>query len=524
MTDARSSTPQRTRGSNIDTLLPQVELFAHRVRVLTEVVDDADEIALVTATFRKMGWVVRSANSSEVHGYPAKSRTWLVVEVRFNGYSRTAPRVAVKRIDEITERLQLRLCVRYAESIRFAPQPEKTYYIDETPARGLTRRWLPSRTLQLAGIPRITGLIRIPADNQKVDVRGELARYDLGNPFDPSRNSVRPALPEIPEEAHRAIPSEAPSAHIRLMGVAGLVLSVLFGVTAIWVSGAWKAFPVAAGVAMTGPIARTVPCNQPLIRRLSIGFAWAATLTLCGVILESQIPDRRPLEFLYVIGATLLAFFTGHGTFLALRGSGIARHVSWLLPLTVTALIPFLLGLGGMFDTEYLTYDFGIPASSVSVPTFLRLAVAGRSILIGLAVALLLVAIIGWVRYFHGFDTLTRGPLLLMATAVGALYLLASIGSGLSSVDTAAHRAAALARAGRQPTAYFGLQPVLECLRPVSPTAPVYNGPVPVSRPVLSFGASGTQLWIWNPTSEQSISVPLQDIIAIPANGTPAHC
>jgi hypothetical protein len=164
MTDTSSGTSQSAPVWPIQTFAAGMKPFRHRVRVLTEVINVMDEIAVITATFQSMGWIVRPANKSEVRGYPATNRAWLVVEVRFNGYPRTAPKVAVKRIDEIVERFQLGVWVRYAEIIRFSQGPEKTYYIDEMPAGWLTRRSLLSRGLKRVGIPRIIGLFRLPLD------------------------------------------------------------------------------------------------------------------------------------------------------------------------------------------------------------------------------------------------------------------------------------------------------------------------------------------------------------------------
>jgi len=508
----------------MQTAATDVKPFRHRVRVLTEVVNNTDEITLVTAAFQRMGWVVRPPTNNEVRGYPAKDRIWLIVEVRFSGYPRAAPKVAVKRIDELADKLQLGVWVRYAEIISFPLKLEKTYYINEMPAPWMIGRSLLSRTLRLTRIPRTTGLIRVPVNITETGIRSQLERYNLGRPFDPDRNSIQAAVSGFPEKDNADFALEPPPLYMRVTAVAGMILSLLCGVVTAWIPGPWKTLSLVTGIAMAAIIQRAWTGIRTFPRRILIGFTWAATFTLAGIVLESKVLGGEPAVFFELAAGTALLFFAGFGAFLALRDTGLARHLSWLLPLAVTILVPVMLGLGGMFDTEYLSYRFGIPADAVSVPTVLRLAVAGKSILIGLAVGLIVLAIVGWVRYFNGLDAITRGPTILMAITIVLLYLLASISSGLSGVDSAANNAQAQARAGRQPTAYFGLQGLLECVRPVSDSIPVYNGPLPVHRPVLSFGSTGTQLWIWDPGSMRAVSVPLQDVVVTPATGTPARC
>lgn len=277
-------------------------------------------------------------------------------------------------------------------------------------------------------------------------------------------------------------------------------------------------------VVTRSPATLAVPADQRLARRAGLGFALVCGFVLLGVIGGLAVPGHKPSAFLGLAVVAVVVLIIGRGVMLALRESGLTGQLWWLLPLAVTVLVPVVLALGGTFDAEYLSYGFGVPADTISVPTIFRLAIAGSSMLIGLVVVVILVAILGWVRYFHGFDAITRPLLVLGTIAVASTYLLASVTSGFSHADGAARSAAARARSGRQPVAYFGLQGTLDCVRPVSPSVPVYDGPLPVGRPVLSFGTTGTQLWLWDPESSRAISVPLQDIIAIPATGTPARC
>lgn len=402
--------------------------FRNRVRVLVEVVDDRDELALATAAFGAQGWLVRPPRDGEIGGYPARNRTWLLLEVRFPGYPRQSVKVAVKRADEIIERFRLGAWVRRAEDIRFPREREVTYFVDETPPRWLARlRALApalAPALRFAGLPRTAGLIRLTGAQPEPAVRARLAQLDLGRPFDPARFSLRPATAATTADGIPAPSEQAPMSFL-LLAVAGLIVAAVCGALAEWADGGWKAIP--------------------------------------------------------------------------------------------------LLWLGGSYDAEYLG-DFGIPSGAVSVPTFFRLAITAKSALIGLAFVLLFVAAIGWARYFHWFDESIRWYPLLLVTLLSAVYLLASITIGLGDVNGAASDAADAARAGRNPASYFGMRGTLECVRPVTAAVPVYDGPLPAGRPLLSFGATGSQLWVWDPSTRRSIGIPLDDVTVIPATGSPARC
>lgn len=196
-----------------------------------------------------------------------------------------------------------------------------------------------------------------------------------------------------------------------------------------------------------------------------------------------------------------------------------------MVPLAVTLFAPLALWLGGNFDATYLTSQFGIPSGAVSVPTLDKLAIAAKSAGVGLVLALFFVGLIGWARYFHWFD---EGMRLLPVVAISlssAVYLLTAILFGLSIVLAAANAAANAAADGRQPAAYFGIQTTLACIYPVVARSaiPQDGGPLPVGRPVLSFGADGGWLWLWDPKTRQAISVPQSAVSVFPA-GNPAHC
>jgi len=106
------------------------------------------------------------------------------------------------------------------------------------------------------------------------------------------------------------------------------------------------------------------------------------------------------------------------------------------------------------------------------------------------------------------------------------LYLLTAVLLGLDLVLNAATAAATAASSGRQPAAYFGIQATLTCVYPVTTATAMAKdgGPLPVGRPLLSFGAKDGWLWLWDPKTHRPISVPQLDVSVFPTAGAPARC
>ncbi len=250
---------------------------------------------------------------------------------------------------------------------------------------------------------------------------------------------------------------------------------------------------------------------------------WALLFVAAGEYLAKNAPNHSPvLPVAFAAGLGVAAFIIC-GLVLALRDSWVTRQVTWAITFAVPIFASLALWLGGTYDAEYVG-RFSIPGGAVPMPTLYRVAIASKSALIGLGFVLLFIAILGWARFFHGLDDTLRWLPLLMAALVSAVYLLTALVLGLSSVEGAASGAAARASAGRQPAGYFGIQGTLECVRPVTASIPAYNGPLPTNRPLLSFGTTNDYLWVWDPASNRSIGVPLDDVSVTPAAGTPARC
>ena len=502
-----------------------VKPLRNRVRVIAEVVNDPDEIAMASAAFRQRGWFCRPPRDGEVLGYPEPHRGWLVIEVRFPGFPRSAAKAASKRVDQVIAKFRLGVWVRSAVVIDYPWRPANIYYVEDA-----VPSWVPAnRTLapllRLVGVPKTTGLIRVAGNVEGLDVHAEQTRLQSGRPIDPSRQAIRAAVPGS-MAGGKTVAIRLSPMPVRIGGALGLVVALLCGVIASWIPDAWKALPLLVGIAQALPLIAGFPRNQPLWLRGAVAVPLVSAVLVGGLASAGSTPHHAPGVLLAVSAAIAIAAFTGYGLALTLRESPLTAQISWVIPFAVTIFTPLALWLGGNFDAEYLTTQFGIPADAVSVPTLDKLAIATKSMGVGLALVLFFVGLIGWARYFHWFDEGMRLIPVLAISISSVVYLLTAILLGLSIVLDAANAAANAAAAGRQPADYFGIQATLACVYPVMAASaiPQEGGPLPADRLVLSFGADGDWLWLWDPRTRQPISVPQAAVSVFPAVGDPAHC
>jgi hypothetical protein len=488
-----------------------IKPFRNRVRVLAEVVSDTNELALVSKVCRARGWPVRPPENGEVRGYPQPGRTWLVIEVRFPGSTRSAVKEAVKRVEHIADRFHLGLWVRFAQVIEFPRERLNPYFIDQAGPKWQAK-FRPART---------TAMLLLDTSAGEKAVRERLALINLGQPFDPARQSVRPALSWSVLDDPPSGPADS-SRRVLLVASGGAVVA-LCGFAAGFAGGAWRAIPVLAGLVVSALLAWFLSRDRSWKHRLRRAVPFA--IVLAGAAFGAGLTPHHDPGILVATCAGLgAAFLVGRGVLLALRDSWLTRQASWAIPFVLTALVPLALSLGGLYDQQYLDSTFGIPSDSISIPAIYRIAIASRPALIGLGFTAIFVAVIGYARHSHQLSGDSRWMPLLYSTVTLTVYLLASLAIGLSAVAHAAGEAAAAAAAGRQPSGYFGIKGVLTCVRPVTHEIPVYDAPLPAGRPLLSFGAAGDSLWLWDPETGRAIEVPLDDVIVTPATGTPARC
>ncbi|MBY8881044.1 hypothetical protein [Actinacidiphila acidipaludis] len=204
----------------------------------------------------------------------------------------------------------------------------------------------------------------------------------------------------------------------------------------------------------------------------------------------------------------------------ALRDSPARRAALWALPLASPVLLPFVTWLGGLVQDRYVG-SFGIPSDSVHAGATDRLWAGAWPVTGVLYCVAFGVAAHGWNRRFHARPDARDLGNAAFAAAAGLFLGLALVVVPFSvHVDTSAAADAENAAVHLQePPSYYGLRPVLVCVRPVAPVAhpergfpgASYGGTVPLTRPVLTFGPDGDRIWLWDPQTRRAFSMALAD-------------
>lgn len=514
--------------------------FNRRVKMLVEVLDQPDEIALALQLFEERGWPARPATPEDRPDTEARY-TALVVEVRLYGARRGACNAARTHVRTLFEGRQLDGRVRDAQLVRPAPRgPSTTYHVHRTaPAdAGRLRRWL-WRHWVAAGGADMQRVLLLPGHPRPQAAATELERRRLSRPsFDPATHAVRVAMgprgaaPPDPAQTQEADtdtdtdaarePAERRWTRTAVAGSIGVSLLLLLSGAALHGAGSgWWVLGLLPAAALFWPVGRWATGNapQPALLRASVGLVFTGGLTFFGYLWRNQNPG--PLSQQVAASALVCCgLVLAVGCFHALRHSWFARNANWLLPVLVPPLAFVLPVAGRMLHTVYLTEIFGIPAESVPVAFYWQFAVAVKPMAIAFAVVFASVGIAGWVRHFHwGFGS-GREMMLFVWPLVLVVYLLTVVLVGLESAASAAERAASDARAGRDPKHWYGIDGRLVCVRPLSEDISVLGGPVPTGHPVLSFGASGDHVWLWDPlrasegttTPRASLRVRAEDV------------
>lgn len=209
----------------------------------------------------------------------------------------------------------------------------------------------------------------------------------------------------------------------------------------------------------------------------------------------------------------------------ALRGSPARRAVLWALPLASPVLLPMVTWIGTLVQERYIS-AFGIPPDSVHASATARLWAGALPMLGVLYGAVLGVAATGWNRRVHANPTGLDVRDIAFAAGVGLVIagFLTSVPLFVPAHPQAALDAEADAMRQQQLQTYYGLHPVLVCVRPLKDVAhperglpvPVYGGTVPLTWPVLTFGPDGDRIWIWDPRSQDAVDVALDAAAFVP--------
>lgn len=224
-------------------------------------------------------------------------------------------------------------------------------------------------------------------------------------------------------------------------------------------------------------------------------------LSFIGYVFVEQSPGAG-IRSAIALPATGLGLLLAIGAWHAVRDSWLSRNAHWVLPVAATPIAFVLPYAGKLLHAVYLTDVFGIPADAVSVPFYWQFLVALKPLALMLAVLLLFVGAAGWVKYFHWTSGL-REVTLFVWPLVLLVWVLTVIQVGIEDAGNTANRAAATARAGKNPTQWFGIQGNLMCVTPLTKKTSVFNGPIP-HHPVLTFGTTGDHVWAWDPVRNRS--------------------
>ncbi|MEV5318274.1 hypothetical protein AB0K92_11555 [Streptomyces sp. NPDC052687] len=504
-----------------------------RVRMLVDVVDHPDEVAYATALFEERGWAVRPAGPAERATAADPQRTALVVEVRLHGARLGAVRTAVAEVERLVRQAELGVWVRDAALVVHERPPRTTYHLHRAPASG----GLPRRAWVWLGLADEQRAVTVPAGpGSRQAAEAELTARALGGrAYDPARHDLR--VP-VHSDANPPRDETGQERRIRLAwqaaGAVGIVVAVVCGMYAVWADGAWKLLPVTLSTAGALPLGRTMKETRDRgpAAQWAAGLAGTTAMAAFGALVGRDAGPGALWAGLLVLAA---AAFTGTGVVLAVRRTFFTRHAAWLVPLSVPVVWSMVRWLGGEMHEVYLD-RFDIRAATVPAPTLGTYLAAGRPMALALGSVLFFVALVGWLRHFHVLErdgtfrvfAITLTTLLTIAYTLTAL----ALGAGLAR-GAAGHAARSVARDGTDPPGYHGLQGRLVCVRPVDPDNPfpVENGPAATGHPVLSFGATGDWIWLWDPARyddevvQESFAVRREDVRLLPAeNPAPKRC
>ncbi|WP_432173540.1 hypothetical protein [Streptomyces sp. Tue6028] len=485
----------------------------HRIRILVAVVNDPHEVDLAKQCFSERDWrVLVWEASQDLVTALGNGRVGLLVEARLEGSSFGAVRTAVRVVDRLARDRHIGMWAldAFAYNPRQNNGPLTVYEVRDQPGTDAVRPWpYPWRWLLHRVNPSGHRVVSWPAGSSRDDVEAALslgAGALLDIPFEPGRHrvtetgdSIAPLLSALPNVRAQWWPVLATMSLAALVGAIGHV----------------AAWPI-AGATLMGLAwwlgEDVVPVGRPWYWRLLRGVILALILGWAPYRAASQQQGPE------VVGGALLILVSGLVLWqmgFALRNSWFSRNASWILPLLIPALAVSLPWLGELQYSTYLDSGFGIPPDTVSIALPARYAVTQLPLVAAGAMVVVMTLFIGICRYFYipvGRDRLTSSSQrILLITCIIAV-LAAPVVVGISTADNLAGAARAEAHSGHVPEQYYGLRGRLVCVHVLDSDFPVFNGPIPYERPLLTFGSSGDQVWLWDPVTDEAISAPADGV------------
>lgn len=486
--------------------------FTVRVRALVEVADRADEVAKACRVLEENGWSVREATPEERTGV-VDDRAALVVDGQLYGARWRAERAAEATLARLAARHTLALVVRDAVLVTVEEEPRIDYRVVEAPVRSGRVRGVLSHVWVQCGGRSLHRLVKVPAGATREDIERELAARSLSDRrLDPGAYELVPTPPADAEEAARRTPRTLKGGR-QVVAVAGMLAPAAGGcLTYGW--GRPVALVLLAPAMVIGALAfASSDRSRPPAVRVVLSIVLSGAFVFFGRVLGDALFGEDGSTT--AVGAVFIVF-TAPGVYFALRGSWVARHATLLVTLAAPVAWAAIRWLGRFMQSAYLE-TFGIPSDAVrATADFWHYAAVAEPVLTALGSVLLCTAVYGWLRHVHVTVSSNRFFVLTMTVLVALLYALTAISVGLAEAETAAARAAVQASEGKDPAPYFGLEGALMCVRLVKnePLA-VENGPATTDRPVLSFGASGDWIWLWDPGRDdprKAFAVPRSDV------------
>ncbi|MEU9204706.1 hypothetical protein [Streptomyces sp. NPDC048332] len=513
------------------------EPFNRRIEVLVAVVDSPDETSLAAQLLEGRGWSVRPwlpGDATEGARALGPGRVGLLVEVRLHGARFGAVQAAVSEIENLARRHQAGMWVVDAFLIEhdLTHDYRSVFHAHRRLPEASAPSGLASPRSRIAvlrtslGVISTVRILKQTGRPSAEELERRLERGALtGRPYDPRSLQLR-----IPMGRTGRDPDEPPPVPVSVWRLAGpvlvaLVLAVACGIAAAAVEGLPALVPLLMACALVWPVGHELTDRRREQHRAVIvlwGFAGVAPMTLAGLLLTLSMPGP-PAQVArvtaYAVLGGVLCVLILYGLGYALVHSWFSRNANWAVPALVPALALSLPWFGGLLHTMYLKAGFGVPSDAIQVSVYWSYAASLKPIGIALGLSAVVLALAGWMRHYHQWvhaRAMVRVGVPLMSLFVIGI----SLTAGLVGAEKAANRARTAAASGEAPAPYYGVQGRLVCVEPVSEEIAVFNGPLAVTRPLLTFGMSGDRVWLWDPGRDASVSVRLEDVVVTEAGAS----
>ncbi|MFE2970408.1 hypothetical protein ACFXKC_43540 [Streptomyces sp. NPDC059340] len=425
------------------------------MRVLIEIRDDPDEIALAEESISNHGWPIRPCRPGEGRPETATpSHVARIVEVRLLGMRRGIAAQAAHELDHLAARAGLALLVRETVLIHKAETPVQGWEI--APVRLSWR----DRVLGLwdaGAVYQPEGFIRAPGGATASPADSIFMSPALsGRYFNPSEHRLR-----------RLRPSRLP---------------------------------------------KTTPALLAL--GLATAVSWWGMLRYLDPLLHEH---QGLLGVWYAANLSLTFLIALLGLRHAVRYSSTVRHaLPWVLPLTLPAMLAGIPRIGSVVQSRYLSH-FAFPDSTVTTGWTDSLRAGMFTTLFALAGLALGLGTGGVIHRLSARAGMPFRSAMGMGAFFGTLAAVILAVTAVGRADTAAANDQRALASGHTPAAFYGLEAAFVCARTTTKAPPVYGAPLPTARPLVTYGPEGDRISLWDPETKRSLSMRLEDASFVPA-------